>query len=499
MLSFGVLAPPARDIAPSRMVRNAPAVAFALALLLRLPFVSAGLFHHDEVELARAVEGSFERHAVLPSVAGRYGSVLLALAPYVPYHLATGRRAEAIVLLVGIFAGALLVAGMVLLVQELDPDPLAGWLAGAFTFGGTLFLTTSATGKESAPMTALATLATWLAARAARLDAWGLRLVAAAVFGFALSVHEAGALLVLPVAFAVVAIELRHGRGWRAIALDLGAGAVAIATPLWLAIWNQLVMNATEHGLYSAHFAGLISLSLPVAMRELVPSFGLAVLAFGAVGLVAAVVRRRACATWTLAPWLLVFFYVGNATNYTPRALLYLLPPLVAFAGSGAALLARRASTRYSHAVAAALAVLACAPGIARAYPILAARAASSGPKEMALLVAARTRPGDVVLCQDDAPFLEYYAPGRVLLKQPLGDPAGTARLVREARFRAEGGAAIYVGGYAFTYDIVGQLGELLRAQFEPVPVGVVTNEWFYRSDLEPARFEDVLYQLVPR
>jgi hypothetical protein len=140
------------------------------------------------------------------------------------------------------------------------------------------------------------------------------------------------------------------------------------------------------------------------------------------------------------------------------------------------------------------------APGVARAYPLLAARAAHSGPKTMALLVAERTERDAILLCQDDSPFLEYYAPGRTLLKQPIDDPAATAALVHELKRRVREGARLYASGeYAFAYDDAGYFRFLLGQAFEWVPVGEVTNEWYPRPELRDLRFPDVLYRLDAR
>lgn len=497
----GASASPAPEPARPEGARRrwlAPAVALAVAFAVRLPLMNAGLFHHDEVQLARAVEGSYREHRLLPAVKGRYGAVLLGLALYAPSHALTGRSAERVVPFTGILGGAVLVAAMLLLATELAGDALAGALAGAFTLGSAVFLTSSSTGKEHAPQMALVALALWLLARGAARPSVAMRLAAAAVFGFALSVHEGGILLLPPFAFYAVVLGRHHRRPWRSIGLDLAALAVAAAVPVAVSIWDEVLRNLLVPGANSARFLGLLSPGLPQALRDLATGVGVATLLLAAVGAVASV-RAPRTPLLALLPWPLVLLYFGNVSSYGPRYLLYALPALAALAGAGGALLVRRWVPRRASLAAAALAVAAGAPGVARAYPLLAARAVHSGPKAMALLVKERTEPGAVVLCQDDAPFLEYYAPGRTLLAHPIGDPYLLAAFVHDLRERARGGTPVYAGEYAFAYDRDGTFRHLLQNAFVMVPVGEVVNEKYYLPELQDATFRDVLRRLVPR
>ena len=137
-----------------------------------------------------------------------------------------------------------------------------------------------------------------------------------------------------------------------------------------------------------------------------------AALALAGVGLVRAAASRDV-ALLGIAPWLLVVLYFGNVSSYGPRYLLYVLPPVAVLAGAGAAWLVRRPPGRRARtALAVALLAAAAVPGVARALPLLAARAAHSGPKAMALLVRERTEPDAVIVCMDNSVFLDYTPGG---------------------------------------------------------------------------------------
>ncbi len=256
--------------------------------------------------------------------------------------------------------------------------------------------------------------------------------------------------------------------------------------------------NTQVVGSNSTTFLGLFSPLLSRALADAPPALGAAALALAGVGLVRAAASRDV-ALLGIAPWLLVVLYFGNVSSYGPRYLLYVLPPVAVLAGAGAAWLVRRPPGRRARtALAVALLAAAAVPGVARAWPLLAARAAHSGPKAMALLVRERTEPDAVIVCMDDSVFLDYYA-GRRTLTHPVGDPAAIAAFVHALKGRVQGGERVYLGSYAFTYDRWGHFKELVEAAFVLVPVGQVVNEWYYRPELEDVSFDDVLYRLALR
>jgi hypothetical protein len=57
------------------------------SLGIRLLFLNDGLFHHDSVRLAQAVEESYETRSLKGQINGRYGSVLVNLLVYSPLRL----------------------------------------------------------------------------------------------------------------------------------------------------------------------------------------------------------------------------------------------------------------------------------------------------------------------------------------------------------------------------------------------------------------------------
>ncbi len=473
------------------------AIVFILAFAVRLPLMNAGLFHHDEVQLARAVEGSFETSRLQPAVKGRYGAVLLDLALYAPWHAITGASAEHVVPFAGILGGALLVASLLLLAREMTGDDLAGWVAAAFGASSTVFLTSSSTGKENTPQLAFFVFAAWLVSRGARTRSVPLRLAGTVIFAFALTIHEGGAVLVPPFAMSLAVLGAIYRLGWRAIAVDVLTLGASTVVPLKISIWDEIQRNLLV-GSNSATFGGLLSPTLPSALRDSVPALGGAALAFSAIGLFLAVRARSPVVA--IAPWLLPFVYFANVSSYSARYLLYVLPPVAVLASLGATHLVRRYARGRDRWVAAVVVLVACAPGVARAYPLLSARASASGPKAMALLLKEVSEPDAVVACfTDDAVFIEYYAK-RAVVANSVDDPAAFATYVRELTGWARRGVRVYMlESSALGYRYEPQYRYAVGSAFRLVPVAAGTNEWYYRPELKDVSFPDFVYRLELR
>lgn len=473
-----------------------PAVLFVVTLLVRLPFRAAGLSHHDEVPLATAVESTVADGRLAPALHGRYGSVLLNLLFYLPYHLLTGGRADVVLPFTGVLMGAVLVSAVYLLLLELSGDEPSA-LVGALLLGFCpLFLTTSTTGKEQIPAIAFASLAAWALARASarRSPAW---LAAGTLLCcISLLVHEASLTLVPVLAAVLALVGIERHLGWRRILSDLAVLLGPVVLLFAFSLWRHVARNVTVVDSGTSNFLGFFSEVLPEAARDLVGSVGVPTLVLAGAGLV--VVLRRRGALLALLPWALLLFYFGNVGSYAPRYLLWGLPPILMLAGLGATwaasfLNAERART----ATLAVLTLSISAIGFAEVLPLIARRSERLYLKESALFLRDRTEPDAVVLCMDDCGFVQYYA-GRQTMVHPVDDPVAMETFVRRVKLLATSGKGVYAGKYAFLYDEDGTFARQIRANFQATLVAVLLNEWYYRPELEDTSFRDEIILLRP-
>ena len=477
-----------------------PILLFLLSLGFRWVFVNAGMFHHDEVLLARAVEASAETGRLTGYFTGRYGAVLLNLLAYLPYKAATGLGAERVVPFVAILTGALLVGCMYLFVLEVTGRKLAAVMASLFLNFNFLFLTTSTTGKENTSQLFFAVLGLHLLLSGTARGSWPRKTAGAAAFAFSLTVHESGILLI-PIAVLFLLQGLDRSRGVKELVLDTALLLVITAIPFALYLGDLIVAQITARNPQalpgSTGFAGLFSPILGIAFQDLYAITRVPLLFLAAAGIVALVRKPLLLCPFLL--WVLLIFYFGNVSSYGPRYLLVPLVPFVILGGIGGDRIAGHVQSAYLRGAAmAGILLLVCGLGIADAYPLIRFRSNYCGPKRMAEFVRERTEPDAIILTMDESVFIEYYAKRKVLI-HPVSEDEPNRKFVEEVLALARSGKTVYVNSTAFSYDYQRHFQRLVLENFHVIPVGEVLDEDYHRPELRFATFPNRLFRIVPR
>ena len=473
-----------------------PALLFLVSFGFRLYFMNEGLFHADEVILARAVEATAEKAHLMGGFNGRYGAVLLNLLLYLPWKAVSGEGAERIIPLTAILTGALLVSTLYLLVLDLTGKKLPAVLASLFLNFNFLFLTTSTAGKENTAQLFFAVLGLHLLLAGAKRGSWPQKVAGAAAFAFSLSVHEAGIPLIPVAALFLIFIGLDRSRGWRPGAGDSAVLLLFCAIPFALYLWDVTLAQLTVTSTHTVGFAGFFSPILGSALGDLYTISRLPLLVLAGVGALA--LFRRPLLLIPLLLWVLLVLYYGNVTSYAPRYLLYIVIPLVILGGIGGDHLMGYLRSPASRVVAAGvLLTLVGGLGIADAYPLIHFRSEYSGPKRMAQYVGRVTEPDAVIIAMDEGVFIEYYA-HRKVLTHPVNALDPNRRFVEEVLAIAESGKAVYVISTALTYDDERHFQRLIKENFFVMPAGEVLDEGYHRPELGFTKFPNQLFRIAP-
>lgn len=493
------------ETAPSRMLGPlvdahpwiVPLALFSLSFFYRLHFMNDGLFHHDEVLLAEAVEGSLENRQLLGTINGRYGTVLLNILFYAPYKWITGNGSEKTIVFTAILSGGFLAAAIYALVLEWCRDRASGFFSSVFLSFNYLFLTTSTTGKEHTHQILFVALAFWLFHRGARTASPALKILGSASFAFALAVHESTIPLIPVFVAYIVLVNRTVNRDIKGQILDLAVLCSLLAVPFIFYLGGILYKTLTSKGSSIVSFVGLFSPILPVAMRNLFTATGIALDVLLLVGIAANVRNLHIVIPSVL--WLLLFFYYANTSGFTPRHLIPILLPIAILGGMGAGFLVRKVKRSPLQAVAGLFVILAvCGYGIHRSYPLIDFRKDYCGPKEMAEFVRANTEPDATVITMDESVYIRYYAE-REVMSHPLGDYAANRDFVEGVRKMSLSGRRFYVNSTAFSYDPMKHFERLMTENFHFLCVGEVMDEQFLRPELEFKTCSNKLFRLYPR
>lgn len=474
-----------------------PLSLFSLSFFFRLHFRNDGLFHHDEVLLAGAVEGSLEKRQLLGTINGRYGTVLLNLLFYAPYKWITGHNSERIIVFTAILSGGLLAAVLYDLVREWCEDRVAAFFSSAFITFNFLFLTTSTIGKEHTHQILFLALAFRLFHRGARTSSDAFKILGSASFAFALTVHES-TMPLTPVFIVYLLLVNRSGNSDRRTDFrDLAILCALLAVPFVLYLGGILRKTLTVKDTATVSFLGLISPVFPIALRDLIAVTGIVPAALALVGIWANRKRRSVVIPGVL--WVLLIFYYGNTSGYAPRHLILVVLPISILGGMGAGTIVGKVKHPPLQAACGLLLLFAvCGYGIYRSYPLISFRKNYCGPKKMAEFVKEKTEPEATVITMDEAVHIRYYA-GRNVLTHPVAEYEANREFVESVRAMALSGRAFYINSTAFSYDYGKHFEMLMAENFRFFFVGEVIDEDFHRPELGLALFRNRLFRIVPK
>jgi hypothetical protein len=474
-----------------------PLILFSISFFFRLYYMNEGLFHHDEIWIAQAVERLYARSELIGAVNGRYGSILLNAIFYAPYRAFTGAVAEKVISFTSILSGALLVVVVYYLVLEFIDNRVSAFLAALFLNFNFLFLTFSTIGKENIANALFAVLAILLILRGVKQNSIYLKVLGFASFAFSITVHEAGIAL-LPILLAFLTLfHLACRRPHKLLFLDFGLFLVLISVPFFLYLGKVFFRAATVRSTDTAFFEGLFTPIFAIAAKDLYQICWVPLLALAAAG--AFQLKKNLKVLVPLCLWILLLFYYGNISCYCARYLLYIVIPIVIFAGIGAGVLLERfKSMNWKIMSGGIILLLVCGYGLFNAYPLISFRREYCGPKRMALHVQANTEPDALIITEDESVYITYYA-RREVMSHPDTDYALNRDFVEMIRDIALTGRKVYVNSSAFSYDAKAYFEKLMRKNFELVPAGQVLDEDYHRPELSFTKYQSFLFRLIPK
>lgn len=179
-----------------------PSSLFLVSLILRLSFLNAGLFHHDSVQLAMAVEKSADEFAIQPIGGGRHGLVLIDTIVFYFFSVFFGHTsAEFAVNFSSALFGALAIPLLYLFAMELTGSARISVFSALAYSVTPIFLSVSTFAKDHTLSVFLVLLAFYLLTLSIKKNKNVYAALSGAAFGFSLLVREINILLVFSIAY----------------------------------------------------------------------------------------------------------------------------------------------------------------------------------------------------------------------------------------------------------------------------------------------------------
>jgi hypothetical protein len=450
------------------------------SLGIRLLYLNDGLFHHDSVRLAQAVEESYETRSLKGQINGRYGSVLVNLLVYAPLRfLKLVSNAEKTVILTNALFASLSVLLLYLFLVKIFENTFIPFSTALLFSVSPVFLSISTRGKPHGIETFFILASFLFVASFHKKKRPILLALSSFAIAFSVLVRESAIIFIPLYIFFYLKPEIRSGglslkkgvlekRNIFALVLPL---VIVLGLGMYYYLYDVLYKTLFQRSTGIVSFEGVYSESLPYAIADLNFNLNKFYLLFFII-------------------WASTLFYFGNTTGYAPRFLATVSIPFFLFI----ALTLNWIYEKNRPAGTVLLIFLALSMFI-RIHPIIEYRHGFSGEKEYALWLREQVPPDSLIIALDDLPFIEYYS-GLWAEDRPIGDLEEIENWVERIKGLLENGTPIYMVESAFFYDPEGVFRDTVFQNFHITVVGYHPNEDYHKATISFNKYEAGLYRV---
>ncbi|MFC2162080.1 glycosyltransferase family 39 protein [Candidatus Altiarchaeota archaeon] len=452
-------------------------VLFLLAFLVRYHFMGAGLFHTDSVIGARAAEDTIAtgRLHYLQGRLGYPGEAILNTLTFAVFRLFGAETAEYSTLFSGVLFGALCVPVIYLLTRKLFDSDNAGIYAALILTFFPIHLSLSTYGKGHGMELFFLLTAGYLALLAGQRKTLKLKILAACVLGFTLSIRQTSA-LVFP-AFLLFyfrgdpPVLIKKKGGKTKFKLEKKTGELAkdlalLIIPVFIIFYAMFLPKMLDKPDFSlietfqsvgaetnrgfGLFTPMLTLSLTWATVSVTELGWLAALS----GIYLSW-KKDKLTTIALVLWFLfLFFYLGNLISTSPR---FVIPAMVIPIIFSSVSLDELRKKYGQQAVALVLIVLIIWM-MRNIYDVIDYRSRYCGPCEFSKRIAEVTEPDSVIIAMDESQHYEYYSKRRAI-GHPSGPDLAKPEKIKASLDLIDGllrnGTGVYATTQGMGYDVV--------------------------------------------
>jgi Dolichyl-phosphate-mannose-protein mannosyltransferase len=463
---------------------------FSVSLLAGVLFMNEGLFYHDSVVLAQAVESTQATGILHPAIRGRYGSVIVDYLISLP-ALITGHNADWAVRFSSVLFHALSIAALFLFLSLLFTNAYVAFFAALLFSFTPLYFSPNTYGKEHGMSIFFLLSALLVLYRGLKKQSLVLIVLSALVFVFSITVRESmlGAIPLFFLLFFYPGLEIKNKLRLLLPALLAMFLGLSLIMNLYLSkeIYNALFV----HNSASTIFLGLFSIqSYSFLFAGISPHILVLLWIFFVIGAFKMYKDKHRFLAAFFFVWLIIFLYQANTNGGYPRYLdMCVIAGYVFVAYALADLAVNNKIIAHSIFIYFVLSML-----IFMA-PMLNFRHTYNGPKQFALYINKNTENNAIIIAMDDAPFIEYYGK-RATLKHPIDDPEKTDVFLKSIAARLQSGGAVYLVSDGLKYDYRGIFQKAFFEDFKLTLVGRKLTENYHRTEHGFAFYSGRLYRV---
>jgi len=478
---------------------------FIFSMSLRLRYMNPGLFETDSLGAASAIEETFKTGTLHGIFNGRYGTVIVNMITYIPYHLITGiESAEKSLILTEILFASLATVVLFLFVQKLFDDKSISLVAAVLFSVSPIFLSVTTYGNSIGTEIFFILASFYLLACFHKKNSQFYLILSSISIVFSVMVRES-AMIFVPLYFLFyINPIIKYDRHFLSLNREVlkirNLTSVLFPFLLIFGIYSYYVfynilsktMFAKDDGSGSiAVFMGFLSPVLNISTNDLYFDLSLLGIIFVIGGLLIFIDSFENKFSFIfLLLWSGTFFYYGNISTYSPYYLAIVSVPLFIFIAIFTSSLYK---TNKLFGIIPSLILIFIL--FSQIQPILDYRHNFSGEKEYALWVEKEVPPNSRVIAANDNGFFNYYTKLGVL-SHPIGDSEKTKTWVKETNSLLKNGTNIYIVTSGFSYDPGLIFKNVLYQNFSIEYVGSHITEDYHKATIKDNRYRSSIWKV---
>jgi len=453
-------------------------IIFFLSLFVRVAYVNDGLFHHDSVQLAKAVSGTVESGELHPAVNNKYFCVFIYS---LIYHLVGffGVSIYASVTYSTIFFASLAMVMIFLFVKELwDNEVIAVSAALLYSFNP-LFLSVTTYAKSHGFAVFMVMLSLYLLVKFLKSNTYLYGALFVITYVLSLASRPSN-ILVFPIILLLFFLphKIINGNVDSFFSFNKAVILFSSIIGIMLIYFFGIISPISHIDLPSSNLDSmfklmfLVFLSLPTALT--IPLLFILV-----VSVYLMIFKKKDWNLFFLLFWFFcVFLPISITSTVAPRYYVSALIPLCILAGYGIFIIRENFRT-FSNLLLVSLIVF----SLFTIVPVLEYRHNYSGPKEFGIYIREVTEENAIILIGDYAPYIKFYGNRSTLIYEE--DVLGIIDDYLNE------GIPIYV-----PFHIINKSDFNISKHFNLTFVGEVFNEEFHKSALIKKGFVDKIYRV---
>lgn len=405
---------------------------FLFAFLIRILFMNDGLFHHDSVQLAIAVEHTIQHHSLREAVGGKTGLVLLNVLLYPLLVGLLDLSTEFLITLTTIFFGAASIPLLYFLMMDVSKNRFLSLATSLLFSVSPLFFSLTTYAKSPGVAVFFSLLGWHFLSKSLQNNSKPLMVLAGLSLGFIFFVRPSEVLVVVP----LMVFFFSFGKK---IHLKK-AFLLSFILPFFFLLSFFFLTQGTGFFHYlDVNSSKLQTSNFLLAIETIYLSVTLIGIPFLILGGYMLWKRKKKLLSVLLFWFLLLFTYNVSVHTFAPRYLTVAIVPLIVLMGYGIAYVHEQ-----HHAAGWLILVLVTITLFISVYPLLSHRHDHSGGKELSQFVDSLSNDYAVVV-GDEGPFFSYYTNSEIILYPYSDTPKRMQELANAINSSLQAGKDVFI------------------------------------------------------